>query len=156
MSSNFKGVELNYHEVDKKDFSIFKAVKHFLPYLLKSRTKVIVPYPLARNLLVQKDLGEKRAPWMTALQEYDLKIKPSMLVKGQGLCKLVAEAAHLPNNSSEAVIDEVLLTREIYFYPPPQDSWYTDLRTLLEIELLLITLNQGKGEHLDLNMLLIY
>ena len=62
-----------------------------------------------------------------------MEIKPSKVVKGQGLCKLVVEAAHFPNNSFEAVIDEVLLTREIYFYPPPQDSWYTDLRTLLEI-----------------------
>ena len=62
MSSNFKSVELNYHEVDKKDFVIFKAVKHFHPYLLKSRTKMIVPFPLVRNLLVQKYLGEKRAP----------------------------------------------------------------------------------------------
>ena len=70
---------------------------------------------------------------MTALQEYDLEIKPSIIVKGQGLCKLAAEAGHLPNNNSEAFIDEFLLTREIYFYPPPQDSWYTDIRTLLEI-----------------------
>ena len=35
MSSNLKGYELNYHEVDKKDFAVFKAVKHFRPYLLK-------------------------------------------------------------------------------------------------------------------------
>ena len=70
---------------------------------------------------------------MTALQEYDLEIKPSMIVKGQGLCKLAAEVAHLPNDKAETVIDEVLLTREIYFYPPPQDSWYTDIRLLLEI-----------------------
>ena len=82
MSSNFKGAELNYHEVDKQDFSIFKAVKHFRPYLLKSKMKVIVPCPSVRNLLVQKDFGEKRAPWMIALQEYDLEIKPSMVVKG--------------------------------------------------------------------------
>ena len=68
MSSNFKGVELNYHEVDKQDFAIFKAIKHFHPYLLKSRMKVIVPYPSVRNLLVKKDLGEKRSPWMIALQ----------------------------------------------------------------------------------------
>jgi len=60
-----------------------------------------------------------------------LEIKPSTVVKGQGLCKLTAKAAHLPNNDSEIVIDETLLNREIYFYPPPQDSWYTDLRTLL-------------------------
>ena len=45
MSSNFKGVELNYHEVDKQAFVVFKAINHFHPYLLKSRTKVIVPYP---------------------------------------------------------------------------------------------------------------
>ena len=52
MSSNFKGVELNYHEVDKQDFVVFKDVKHFRPYLLKSRTKVIVPFPSVRNMLV--------------------------------------------------------------------------------------------------------
>ena len=94
--------------------------------------KVIVSYPLVRNLLVQKDLGEKRAPWMTALQEYDLEIKPSMVVKSQGLCKIATKATHLPNNNFGAIIDKVLLTQEIYFYPPPQDSWYIDLRTLME------------------------
>ena len=56
MSSNFKGVELNYHEVDKQAFVVFKAVKHFRPYLLKSKTKIIVPYSSVKNLLVQKDL----------------------------------------------------------------------------------------------------
>jgi hypothetical protein len=29
---------------------------------------------------------------MEAVQEFDLDIKPAKLVKGQGLCKLVAEA----------------------------------------------------------------
>ena len=33
MISNFKGVELNYHEVDKQAFAVFKADKHFRPYL---------------------------------------------------------------------------------------------------------------------------
>ena len=62
MSSNLKGAEINYQKVDKQDFAMFKAVKHFHPYLLKSKTKVIVPFSAVRNLLVQKDLGEKRAP----------------------------------------------------------------------------------------------
>ena len=48
---------------------------------------------------------------MTALQEYDLEIKPSPIVKGQGLCKLAAEAAHLPNDKAEIVVEEILLTR---------------------------------------------
>ena len=67
MSSNLKGAEPNYHKVDKHDFSVFKEVKHFHPYLLKLKTKVIVPFFTIRNLLVQKDLGEKRAHWMAAL-----------------------------------------------------------------------------------------
>ena len=49
MSSNFKGAELNYHEVDKQAFSVFKAVKHFRPYLLKSKMKIIVPYSSVRT-----------------------------------------------------------------------------------------------------------
>ena len=114
MSSNFKGGELNYHEVDKQAFLVFKAVKYFHLYRLKSRTKVIVHFPTVRNLFLQKDLGEKRAPWMTALQEYDLEIKPSRVVKGQGLCKLVYEIAHFPNSNSKTIIDETLLKRHLF------------------------------------------
>jgi hypothetical protein len=77
MISAFKGEELNYPVVDQQAYTIFKAVKHFQSYLLKSRTKVIVPYPAVRNLLVQKELGEKWANWMTSLQEYDLEITPA-------------------------------------------------------------------------------
>jgi hypothetical protein len=92
MRSAFKGAELNYPAVDQQAYAVFKAVKHFRSYLLKSRTKVIVPYPVVRNLLVQKELGEKRANWMTSLQEYDLKITPAQIVRGQGLCKLVVDS----------------------------------------------------------------
>jgi hypothetical protein len=61
MSSVFKGVELNYPAVDQQAYIVFKEVKHFRSYLLKSWMKFIVPYPAIRNLLVQKELGEKRA-----------------------------------------------------------------------------------------------
>ena len=43
MSSTFKGSELNYTYVDKQAYTIYKSVKHFRPYLLNSKTKVIVP-----------------------------------------------------------------------------------------------------------------
>jgi hypothetical protein len=56
---------------------VFKAVKHFRTYLFKSITKVIVLYHAVRNMLVQKELVEKRAHWMTSLQEYDIEIKPA-------------------------------------------------------------------------------
>jgi hypothetical protein len=92
MSSTFKGAELNYPAVDRQAYTVFKAVKHFRSYLLKSRTKVIVPYPVVRNLLVQKELGEKRANWVTSLHEYELEITPAQIMRGQGLCKLVVDS----------------------------------------------------------------
>ena len=60
MSSTFKGVEINYSQVDKQAYTVYKSVKHYRSYILKSRTKVIVPYATIRNFLIQKELGEKR------------------------------------------------------------------------------------------------
>ena len=51
-----------------------------------------------RSLFVQKELGERRGNWVTALQEYDLEFKPSSMVKGKGLCKLMDEG----NNNEES------------------------------------------------------
>lgn len=83
-SSNLQGAELNYSDMEKQAYAVFKAVKCFRPFLLKTHTKIIVPFPAVRNLLVQKDMGEKRASWITALQEYDLEFKPANIVRGQG------------------------------------------------------------------------
>ena len=80
---------------------MFKEVKHFRPYFLKSKKKVIVPYPVVRNLSVRKDLGETRAHWMTSLQEYDLEIKPKKIVRGQGLYKPVIESLDAKNKKGE-------------------------------------------------------
>ena len=43
MSTNIQGVELNYPAIDKQAYAIYKAVKHFMSYILKNHTKVIVP-----------------------------------------------------------------------------------------------------------------
>lgn len=59
-SSNLQGAELNYSDIEKQSYSIFKAIKHFRPFLLKTHTKIIVLFPVVRNLLVHKYVGEKR------------------------------------------------------------------------------------------------
>ena len=79
MSTSLQGAELNYPSIDKQAYTVFKAVKQFRPYILKNRTKVIVPYPAVRSLLIQKELGERRGNWVTALQEYDLEFKPASM-----------------------------------------------------------------------------
>lgn len=81
MSSNLQGAELNYTEVEKQGFAVFKAIKHFRPYLLKARTKVIISHPAVRALFMQKEMSERRGNWITVLQEFDLEIKPPKLVQ---------------------------------------------------------------------------
>ena len=99
MSTGLQGAELNYPTIDKQAYAFFKAVKQFRPYILKNRTKVIVPHQVVRSLFVQKELGERRGNWVTTLQEYDLEFKPTSIVKGQGLCKLMAEGKDNEENS---------------------------------------------------------
>ena len=60
MSTGMQGARLNYPTIDKQAYAMFKAVKQFRPYILKNRTKVIVPHPVVRSLFVQKELGERR------------------------------------------------------------------------------------------------
>lgn len=60
MSSSLQGVKLKYLDIDKQAYVVYKKIKHFRSYLLKSHTKVIVPHPSFRSLLVQKEVEDKR------------------------------------------------------------------------------------------------
>lgn len=48
---------------------------------------------MVRNILVQKDVGERRENWVTSLQEYDIIMRPTYIVKGQGFCRMLARAS---------------------------------------------------------------
>jgi hypothetical protein len=132
MSSAFKGVELNYPAVDRQAYAVFKAVKHFQSYLLKSRTKIIVPYPAVRNLLVQKKLGEKRANWVTSLQEFDLEITPAHIVRGQGLCKLVVDLETEQKEDSDTSDLKQHNQNLICCAQNLVSPWYDDIRHYLQ------------------------
>ena len=62
-----------------------------------------------------------------------MEIKPSSVIRGQGLCKHVAESASLPEDNTNESIDKSFLEREINFFPSLQNYWYSDIRFLLEI-----------------------
>ena len=86
---------------------------------------MIVPYPAVRSLLVQKELGERRGNWVTALQEYDLKFKPASIVKGQGLCKLMTGNEKNEEHTWEDEAKLHLMDVCLFFTAP--ESWYRDI-----------------------------
>ena len=52
MSTSLQGDELKYPAIEKQAFAMFKAMKHFRPYLLRSHTKIIVPHSAVGALLI--------------------------------------------------------------------------------------------------------
>ena len=62
---------------------------------------MVVPHPAVQSLFMQKELGERRGNWVTALQEYNLEFKPASIIKGKGLCKLIAESKNGEENDWE-------------------------------------------------------
>ena len=125
MSTGLQGAELNYPAIDKQAYAVFRVVKQFRPYILQNRTKVIIPHPAVRSLFVQKELGERRGNWVTALQEYDLEFKPDSIVKGKGLCKLMMENGNNDEHAGEDEAELHLMDLCPLFTAP--ESWYRDL-----------------------------
>jgi hypothetical protein len=69
-----------------------KALKDFKTYVLHSKIIAYVPTSSIKYIMVQPDSDERRGRWLSKIQEFDLEVKPTKLVKFQGLDKLLAES----------------------------------------------------------------
>ena len=69
-----------------------KVGKQFRYYILHSHSTIFVPSVAVKSILTQQEVAvNNKATWVSKVQEFDLKIKPTKLVRGQGLCRLVFE-----------------------------------------------------------------
>lgn len=82
MSSPLKDVELCYPNVEKQVYALVCSVKKFRNYILRNKVFYIVLNLAIKILLIQNELGERQAKWVTLLQEYDMEIHPMKLVRG--------------------------------------------------------------------------
>jgi len=107
-----------------------KALKEFRVYILHSHPTVFVPSAAIKDILTQAEPDGRRAKWITTLLEYDIDIKPTKLVKGQGLAKLMTQSNHegLGFNSFESCIDTSAQQEEEQVHPDFLASpWYKDI-----------------------------
>eukprot|EP00253_Pinus_taeda_P017668 PITA_17668 len=82
---------LKYNIIEKQALALVKALKDFRVYILHSHILAYVPNAAVKDILVQADPEGRRGKWIAALLEYDVEIKPTKLIKGQGLAKLMDE-----------------------------------------------------------------
>jgi len=85
-SKILRDVELKYNILEKQVYALVKALKAFRNYVLQSQIIAYVPNAAVKYVLVQGDVEGKRGKCIAKIQEYDLDIKPTKLVKGQRKC----------------------------------------------------------------------
>jgi hypothetical protein len=71
---------------------LVKALKYFKVYVLHSKPIAYVPSTFVKDILIHSDIDGRRSKWIAKILEFDLEIKPTRLVKGQGLAKILAES----------------------------------------------------------------
>jgi hypothetical protein len=91
-SKSLRDVELRYDILEKQAYSMVKSLKAFRTYVLHSKVIAYVPTIIVKEIMVQLDSDEKRGKWLDNIQEFYLEVKPTKLVKGWGLAKLLAES----------------------------------------------------------------
>lgn len=69
-----------------------KAIKDFRVYILYSHIVAYVPNLVVKDILTQGGPDGKRGKLIPTIIEYDIEIKPTKLIKGQGLSKLMVES----------------------------------------------------------------
>jgi hypothetical protein len=91
-SKTLKDSELKYDIMEKHAYNLVKGLKSFRVYVLQSEITAYVPNSAVKEILVQPDCEGKRGKWIMKILEYNMTIKPTQLIKGQGLTKLMIES----------------------------------------------------------------
>eukprot|EP00253_Pinus_taeda_P006226 PITA_06226 len=90
-SRALRDAPLKYQIMEKQAYALVKAIKYFRIYILYSHVIAYVPNAVVKDILTQEGLEGKRGKWIASILEYDIEIKPTKLIKGQGLAKLMSE-----------------------------------------------------------------
>ena len=78
--------------MDKQAHALIRALKEVKVYIMHSHIIAHVPSASIKEVLTQSEHDGRRAKWIQVLLKYDLEIKPTKLIKGQGLAKLMAQS----------------------------------------------------------------
>ena len=125
MSISLKNNELKYSQIKKNAFVVVKALKNFRFYILHLHFVVYVPDIVVKSVLTQQDVGcNARGMWIEKTQEYDIKIKPTKLVRGNTLCKEIAKNGIFEES-------EELGEKKLVLVVGLQDSWFKNITYLL-------------------------
>jgi len=127
MSCPLKAHELKYSNMEKHAYAMVKEIKHFRFYILNSHTIVLVPDTTVKSILTQQEFGTKRGNWIAKIQEFDLDIKPTKLVRGRSLCQLIADNVPKETGDEEEKVEDM----PTVLFVTTIDEWYSNIAHFL-------------------------
>jgi hypothetical protein len=83
---------MRYDIMEKKAYSLVKYLKSFRVSILHSKIIAYVPSTSVKEILIQPYIDGKRSKWIAKILEFDLEMKPTKLVKGKALARLLVES----------------------------------------------------------------
>ena len=120
--------ELKYSPIEKHAYALVKALKAFHIYIVHSKVIAFVPNIVVKDVLLQPDTKGTRGRWIAKILEFDIEIRPTKLIKGQGLARLMAKS-----NYKTLELNVEGSTRGISEYPNIfQSEWYKDIVYFLQ------------------------
>jgi hypothetical protein len=128
-----RDVEVKYDIMEKQAYALVKALKAFRVYVLHSKVIAYVPSASVKEILIHPNIDGRRSRWIAKILEFDLEIKPTKLIKGQGLAKLLVEAnckalgVNLISTYSENQQAELSDTNAQVSPPLAGCPWYKDI-----------------------------
>ena len=90
-SKVLRDAPLKYQIMEKQAYALVKAINDFKVYILYSHVIAYVPNTVVKDILTQEGIEGKRGKWISNILEYDIEIKPTKLIEGQGLAKIMTE-----------------------------------------------------------------
>jgi hypothetical protein len=117
---------------------LVKALKDFRVYDLHSKIVAYVPSSSMKEILIQPNIDGKRSKWIAKILEFDLEMKPTKLVKGQGLARLLVESnckelgVNFMNINSENKQVEIVDKISHVIPSLAECTWYKDIIYFLQ------------------------
>jgi hypothetical protein len=124
MSRALQNAELKYLMFEKQAYVLVKSLKHFRIFIGYSKVIGYVPNSTVKDVLSQLEGLGSRGRWIAKIQEYDLEIKPTKLVKGQDLAKMLTEGNErafdmICHHNNQEISPNLLKLEQV--------EWYADI-----------------------------
>lgn len=111
-SEGLNDYEERYNYVEKQVLADVRDLKKFKNIFSNKKVQLLVSYASVKDFLLNKDINEKRARWITRFMEYDIDIKITKLVRGKRLCEKMASSFERHEEVFLLIQNEKLLENE--------------------------------------------